>query len=254
MGNVLRNEQFLSAPRFSFEDLEDRARRIIADAETRAAQIVATAQAKARDLTEPAARSRDARRQQGYEAGLEEGRRAGQEQAKREARATAVKEAKAELAEVIQALNAGLAEFDAKKHHLLATAESGLLELALAIAQRVCRLVATRTPDVARTQARALLELVTHEADVELRLNPADCEPLEEVAADLAAQATSLTHVRVIPDPSVEKGGCIVQSAAGEIDGQLSTQLDRLATALGIAQLPETPASPTDDAPAADAS
>jgi flagellar assembly protein FliH len=119
--------------------------------------------------------------------------------------------------------------------------------LALAIARRVCKLPVETAPEAARANARHLLEAVQHDGDLELRVNPADCDTLRDVAAEVLRCGDELEHVQVTADPAVAPGGCVLSTPDGRIDASIETQLQRIAEAIltGIRQPPA--AVTTDD-------
>ncbi len=225
MAGVLRREKFSSRPAFSFQDLEGKARSILDEARAQARRIVAEA--------EEEGRRRAARlEQEAAPRGREEGRRQAFEQAREEAAKTAMEETRQDYVHLGEALRAGLEAFEENKRRLLATAECGLLELALAIARRVCKHDVGTSSEAARANAAALLEMVEHESDLELHLDPADCETLRSAVSELAASTERLAHVELVADPAVTRGGCRLQTRNGTIDASLETQLDQIAAAL----------------------
>jgi flagellar assembly protein FliH len=225
VAGIFRPERFSSAPAFSFADLEHKARAYLDKTHAEARQILAQAEAEARKRAariEAAARPR----------AVEQGRREGLEQARREARKIALHEARDELARLRDAVTQALGAFDDSKRRLLAIAERGMLELALAVARRVCKRVAGASSEAARANARALLEMVKHEADLQIHLNPAECESLRQALPELVASAEQLAHVEIVSDAKVPRGGCLLHSRNGTIDAALESQLERVSAAL----------------------
>lgn len=225
MASIIRRENTPAPGAFSFADLERQGREIIARAEAEAHRL--RAQAERQTQVEL-----DARRRAAHERGLAEGRAAGLAQIRAEAREAALAQAGTALADLTRSLQSALAEYDRRRHALLAQAEAGLVNLAMAIARRVCRLQVRSSPEPARAAARALLELVAHRDDLELRVNPAEHDALRDVAAEFAQAADGLTHVRVVADPHVVAGGCVLRTRDGIIDADVERQLDRVAAAI----------------------
>ncbi len=225
MPGILRPENYRSRPAFSFADFESQARSQLDQAREQARQIVT----QARKLAEQRARQIE---QQAHQRGLEEGRREGLEQIRREAAEQARQEARQRYAQLAESLQCALREFDQSKRRLLALAESGLIELALAIARRVCKLQAGRDSQTARANVRAALELARHENDLEVLLSPEDYQCLSETFPQLLAEVGLRENVRLLADPAVAPGGCVLRSRSGTIDAQIETQLDRIARAL----------------------
>lgn len=225
MAGVIRGEKFTSSPAFSFERLEEKARNLLDDARRQADRIIAEAEAEGRRRAselEAAARP----------AGFEQGRREAYEQARVEAQRTARDEARDTYAKLSQALTKALMEFEENKRRMLATAESGVINLALAVTRRVCKCEVGRASPAARMNAAALLEMVKHEADAVLRLHPADLETVKSALPEMTAGVQRCEHVELIADESVARGGCVLQSRSGTIDATIETQLDRVAEAL----------------------
>ena len=225
MSAVIRRENASNAAGFSFQDVEAEARQTVAHARAEAEQILAAARAETEQLVQ-------ARRHEGYQAGVAEGRQAGAQQVRKETHDAAVQSAQAELTRLTQALAAGLSEYERNKRSLIAQAESGLIELAIAIARRVCKSCAAQSSDAAAANVRAVLELVRHQHDVELHVHPAEHALLQEVAQALLAQTAELQHVQVRADPAVPRGGCVLRTRDGTIDATIETQLDRVAAAI----------------------
>lgn len=210
---------------FSFRDVEREVAEMRTRARAEAERLLADAEQRAQQVAET--RQRDA-----YQKGLAEGRQAGIEIVQKEARQAAVEAARTELARLTSALGAGLAEYERSRRSLLALAESGLIELAVAIARRVCKIQIEASAEPVRANARALLELVQHHEDLELHLNPADAELLADVATEFARRTAELGRVTIKTDVTVARGGCRLQTRAGTIDASITGQLDRIAEAI----------------------
>jgi len=225
MAGVIGRENFCSSQPFSFADLEGQARAVLERADEQARQIVRQAQEHGRRLAEQA-------RQQAHQAGLEEGRRDGLRQIRTEAREAVLQEERERVDRLVQTLTTGLTEFERSKRRLIGVAEAGLIELALAIARRVCKLLVETSPEAARANARHLLKAVQHDGDLELRVNSADYDTLRDVAAEVLRCGDELEHVQVTADAAVEPGGCILSTRDGQIDASIETQLQRIAEAI----------------------
>jgi len=233
MGSIIQREQLTGAAPFSFADLERQGRELVAQATARARQIIADAEAAARRRAaeiEQAART----------TGFEQGWRAAQEKVEREVRQAALEEgrrvaaetARENVARLTEALTALVTEFEQRKHSLVASAEAGLIHLAVAIARRVCKMQIEASAEAVRGNARALVDMVQHVADVELHLNPAEYELLCDLAGATVQRLTSGTHVTLVADADVPRGGCVLRTRALVIDASIEQQLQRIAAAI----------------------
>lgn len=241
MGAVIRRESVPTAATFSFADMERQARQILEHARAHASRILAEAETRADKLAE-------SRKHEGYQQGLAEGRRQGLEQARQEARQAARQAAQAELTQLREALAAGLAEYERRRHSLVAQAEAGLIELAVAIAGRVCKICVDASTEPVQANIRALLEMVKHHHDVELRVSPTEHELLANVVPELARRCAEFEHVTLRPDVAVARGGCILHTRDGRIDASVAGQLDRIAAAIGARAAPPPPQPEVDEA------
>ncbi len=224
MGAVIRRETAADARTFSFEDLDRRARAILAAAEERARALTADAERRAQALTERS-------RQEGYAAGLAEGRTAGRQQAYAEARAAATQAVQADVTQAVAALQAARDAFERERRNLLAQAEAGLIRLALAVATRVCKRLLADPGPVARANARALLDAVARDHAVELHVHPDDLAHLTDLAEAVGRPSE---FVALLPDPDVPRGGCVLRTGDSTAVATVAEQLDRIAAALCV--------------------
>jgi flagellar assembly protein FliH len=232
MGGVIRRESVSTAPAFSFCDVEREAAEIVTRARAEADRLITDARQGTAEAEAQVRQQREARAREGYERGLAEGRQAGLEQIKNEARQAAMQAAQDELTRLTHTLAAGLADYERNRRGLVALAESGLIELSVAIARRVCKTLAGCSTESARANARALLEQVKHYDDLELHVHPDEHALLSDVTADFTQQIAGLEHVTVVGDPAVERGGCVLRTRDGTIDASITAQIDRVAAAI----------------------
>jgi len=166
----------------------------------------------------------------GYARGHEAGTAAGlaearaQALAEQQARAAhqlqqdaAVARTLAALADAAESLRATRAEALTCDSHVLVAAA---LELAEAL---VGHDVAARTHPGADALERALAALPDSRGTVTARLHP------EDVAA---LSASTGEGVQLVPDASVERGGCVVQAGDAEVDSQVRAGLERVRAVL----------------------
>jgi len=116
--------------------------------------------------------------------------------------------------------------------------ERQMVDLALALARRVVDRELTLAPDLVAAMAHVALERLGEQTPATIRLNPAD---YSVVIAERGEQWEG-THVSVVPDLAVTRGGCLVESDFGVIDASVDAQLGELARALLGGPGPDRPA------------
>lgn len=225
MPTIIRREHAARQAPFTFQDVERRAEDILSAAREEAQRIVFASKLMIHEET--------ARRgEEGYAAGVAKGRIAGMELIRSESWNTVIHEQRARLQGLADALLAMMRDFDSRKRALIADAESGLIELALEIARRICKNAVARGPEVAVANAAALLDLVRGHDDVELHVSPTELDLIREVLPKFVKDADKLAHIRLTADEAIDRGGAALHTVDGIIDASISTQLDRVAAAL----------------------
>lgn len=172
----------------------------------------------------------------------QEGEEAGRLQLAEEA-ALAQDEARRRVASGLAALEGCCRRLEDARAEALEVLQDDVARLALELLEELlgAELRLRETP--ALDAARRALVLAAPEMDVRLRMHPAD-------AAEIAALAERRSperpwgpgapwygmqrSIQVVPDPSVEQGGCICEVGPARIDAQISSALGRVREALGL--------------------
>lgn len=191
----------------------------IAETES-AADLVEEARRRADELIADASTELADVRAEGYRLGRESGYRDG------------MTEARAELADAMTVVQAAALSAQKVRDQLLASTEREIVELVI---EAVHTVIGTRVESdpafVLQTVERAMQRLGNQNV-VRLRVNPAD---LSVVSSHLDTRGGVAQPFEVFGDGSIGIGGCIIDTAAGEIDARLDVQLDALTRALRTA-------------------
>jgi flagellar assembly protein FliH len=133
-----------------------------------------------------------------------------------------------QLKNVLTALQQGATAIEQSRHAWQQHWESHAVELAAAIAARLCRRELSRQPEIALAWIREALELAAGSAQITLRLNPQDHSTLGPQVEAIAGQVASAGTLQIVPDASITPGGCRVETEFGLLDQQLESQLARI--------------------------
>jgi len=210
--------------KIQFEDFDAIAARAIAVAQAKADALLAAAQAKADALGEVA-------RAEGLAEGRATGAHAARVEVIEQTQAQALRDATAALAPVIEVVKVISAQMQKSMARYDAAVHEELVELAIDIARKVVGREIQLDPELVAETVRRAVALVLDRQRLTIRLHPQD--------ADLVAQAfpeveTALSDAiwTVQSDESVDRGGAVIETEHGEIDGRISTQLDEIGRAL----------------------
>ncbi len=211
---------------FDLRDLEKRGQAVIEAANAQAQQILRDARAQRDQLISSAT---DDGREQGYKEGFEQGLAEGVAKGIQEARDT-----HAELLDQLsQMWIAQLDAFEQQRDTMLEQARTQVVELGAKIAQRVTRRVIELDPAVVLNEMEAILSSVTESTRLVLAVHPDDIELAQSQLPAMIERFAACEHAQVVTDPALERGSCVGRTPSGGIiDASITTQLDRIISAL----------------------
>jgi flagellar assembly protein FliH len=151
-----------------------------------------------------------------FSKGFAQGERAGSEAAAQRGEA------------MLRRLTETLEELTTLRQQMIHETERQMVQLALAIARRVVHREVSIDHDLLIAMARVALERLGDSAQVTVRLSPED---FEATSAVRATQWTG-THVTVVADARIGRGGCRVESEFGAMDAGVDGQIHEIARAL----------------------
>lgn len=185
-------------------------------------------------------------RDEGHAKGYAEGLELGRQQGLQEGRSQGLQSGHAEGFEagMKEALAQGAANNDAEAsrlaglldtcsqalHDIEAETGQALIRLAISISQQIIRSTLNAEPEKILDTVRDILQLEAgHDGLLRLRVHPDDLSLVQPYLADDPAAR----HWRIQADSTVERGGCIAETALGSIDATLQTRWQRVVASLG---------------------
>lgn len=192
-----------------------------------AAEIVDEAQRRAEELQARAvaelAEVRAEAHAEAYRVGQAEGYRDG------------LAAARATVADELALVQAAGRAVKAARDSVVASAEHDIIELVIAAAQAVVGEQTRIDPElVLKTIERAAERLGSQNA-LRVRVNPADASLVQVSLGQRDGTAGTAAAWEVLPDGAVNVGGCVIETATGEVDARLDVQMDMVARVLRTA-------------------
>ena len=132
-------------------------------------------------------------------------------------------EVRSEIVHAVSALHAAAAELSERDAVGLASMTTAAIELAVSIAEAVLQREVTTSVLAGRQALARALSVAPNRGEVDAHLHPSDIDAVGDIA-ELAPGR----DVRLVPDASVERGGCVLHVGAARIDAQLGTALARV--------------------------
>jgi flagellar assembly protein FliH len=110
--------------------------------------------------------------------------------------------------------------------------EKEILHMICLIAEKVVRGTVKVDHRVVRESIFEALNLAAERSEVTVRLSPQDVEYVKEVRPEFFDRIKELKSITIESDPSVSPGGCFMETAFGQVDARLESQLNEIAKAV----------------------
>jgi flagellar assembly protein FliH len=159
-----------------------------------------------------------------HQRGLSEGVREGREQQQHE------------MLESMQALNTLIRDLSGIKKQLLDAAEGQVLELALAVAEKVIHMETTTNRDVIRNVLKVAMKNIVDRENMKIRVHPQDFQYMMEIKPDFLKSLDGIKNIVFEQDPSITRGGAICETMFGEVDARVDQQYHEIKSAMRAVQ------------------
>ncbi len=108
-----------------------------------------------------------------------------------------------------------LREARQKSKEIVASSEHKVVELALAVAERLVRTQLEISPETITAIVRDTMNILNGGEQVELYVNPADLSSCQSFSSELKNEFREITKLDVLPDDSIPRGSCRIESESG---------------------------------------
>ncbi len=115
---------------------------------------------------------------------------------------------------------------------IVADSEKQVLELALKVAAKIISRDLERDPDVLLEIVASCTEAARSSKAMIFKVHPDDGKRLREKAPRLIELIGRSVDITIRDDSDIERGGCVIQTDYGTIDGQIRTQFEMLRNVL----------------------
>jgi len=200
---------------------------VLLDAEQQAEALIQHAQLEAQSLVQSAL----AEAKQQAEELLEEARREGLEQGFQEGFQKGLAEAEQRNQHLASRLVSLLDATEREQQRLLSEAETDLVDLALTIARQIIATELTIRPQIITEIVARAIEEARSSGHHTIRLHPEDAEIIRQYLPEAAIEAGG-NRWEIRAEESLSRGDCVVDTAFGQVDARIETQLAELKQAL----------------------
>jgi flagellar assembly protein FliH len=124
------------------------------------------------------------------------------------------------------------------KKEILKQYEKRTLELIFTIAKKIIHDQIELDEKAIKNTVFKALNLTAEKTEIILRVNPEDFDFVERLRPEFFTKFKELKSIIVTSDPSITRGGCFLETACGDVDATVETQLEKIYQSLeGVRKL-----------------
>jgi flagellar assembly protein FliH len=138
------------------------------------------------------------------------------------------KEVEEKLGHATKALNEAARKLSGQSEAIMQRSAEDMLHLVMAIAERILHFEISEHRDAVVRIVQQTINAAVQAEEFHIRVNPEDIEVLNEHKPLFIASLSGLSNIEFIPDASITRGGCVLESPSGRVDATLETQLDEI--------------------------
>ncbi len=169
----------------------------------------------------------------GFKEGVARGEKEGLEAGFAKGELDGFEAAKVEAERKLGALGKLMEGLDELWPNLIRANEAQIVALVGKVAEKVVGRVVETDNEVVKRAILQAFDTIPEPVEVTIRVCPEDYEYIEIVKEDFFREIKELKQVTVVSDPSVSRGGCRIETVAGEVDGTLESRVEAVLAALG---------------------
>ena len=202
---------------------------VVQYAQLQAELILKQAREEAETLVEQARANAKAEQEQIRAGARDEGYRVGYAEGTAKAMEDAARDREATAARLEQEVQTYLEKADMAREEMLLQSREELLDLCLAVAEKVVRVSLRSSRDVVVRMIQAATERLKRQEWVHIYISGCDAKGAAQISPALTTALGALSqHVKIVPMGDDESGTCIVETPEEIIDASVSTQMSNI--------------------------
>ena len=134
--------------------------------------------------------------------------------------------------EALERVGAAVEMLRAQAARLAEQARADAIEVAFQVARKILETEISQNPEALFALVRSAVRRAGESRRVAIRLAPDDAALLQSPAGTAATEGLTSARIEYFPDPSLQRGDCLVDTDFGQVDGRLGTRLGELRRAV----------------------
>ncbi len=129
--------------------------------------------------------------------------------------------------EAVAGLGSAVAKFETQRNHFFQELEDRLFRFVVTLTERLVGTLQQERPIIQHTLNTVVNECLI-QGEIKIFLNPADLETARTLETDLRQRLPDVKDIHFVPQESIGRGGCLIETPLGKLDARLETQLGEL--------------------------
>ncbi len=184
--------------------------------QTDAEHIISEAKEQAEDILRKANDELNKAKEAARKEALETGRDQGYE------------EGKSEIVSMVERLKSIIAITIKERERILIHSERQIMGLVLTMVKKVVKKITQEDAKVVMNNTKEVLSIVRGAMMVYIHVNHDDFNFVTKHKDELIKMIEGMPEVKILEDPTVDRGGAYIETDIGEIDARISTQLEEI--------------------------
>ncbi len=106
--------------------------------------------------------------------------------------------------------------------------EKDIVKLSIAIAEKIIRQKIAEDDNIVLNSLKLILKTIPQVNNLIIYLNPQEYEKIKNSSDDFGTIMERYKEVKFVDDARVEKGGVVVETELGNVDGMPGSQIEKL--------------------------
>lgn len=170
--------------------------------------------------------------QEGYEAGFQKGDQEGYDAGFQKGEEDGKVIGDARSLEIINSLEDILHKAENSWQNSIKLHEAKILSMICKIAEKVVFAKVELEEGIVKNSILNALEAMPEPEEIILNISPDDYDYVEMVKDDFFTSIKSLKSISVVSNPSIQRGGCKIESSKGNVETDIKTRLEQVFTSI----------------------
>jgi flagellar assembly protein FliH len=116
-------------------------------------------------------------------------------------------------------------ELDALRETILRNSSGEMKELVIAISEKIIRHSVSEQNETIIATIKDAINLAVKSDEFEIQVNPDDLAVIQKFKQEILDSISGLDNIVLKPDPSLERGGCKLESSSCTVDASMTSQI-----------------------------